>query len=71
MYMEWKNSMWTNKKFIILDANLYFFPIFELLSSISGKIENKAATRINNSLLSISNILIDINETRKPNARWV
>ena len=71
MYIEWKNPLWPNKKFIILDANLYFFPILELLSSISGKIENNAVIKINNSLLLILKILIDINETKNPKARWV
>ena len=69
--MEWKNPLWPNKKLIILDVNLYFFPILDFLSSMSGKIENKAATRINNSLLLISKILIDINETKNPKAKCV
>ena len=71
MYMEWKNPLWPNKKFIILDANLYFFPIFDFLSSMSGKIENKIVIKINNSLLLISKISININETKNPKAKWV
>ena len=69
MYIEWKNPLWPNKKFIILDVDLYFLPIFDFLWSMSGKIENKAATRINNSLLLILKILIDINEAKNPKAR--
>ena len=71
MYIEWKNPLWPNKKFIILDINLYFFPTFDLLSSMSGKIENNKTIKINNILLLIFKKLIDINETKNPKARWV
>ena len=71
MYIEWKNPLCPNIKLIIIDVFLYFLPIFDFLSSMSGKIENNIAIKTKNNLFSILKKSNDNKTTRKPNAKWV
>ena len=71
MYIEWKNPLCPKTKLIIVDAHLYFFPIFDFFSSISGKIENMTTTKIKINLFLISKNSIDNNAIKNPNAKCV
>ena len=65
----WIKPRWPKKKFIIFDVKLYFLPIFDLVSSISGKIEKNIVTKINKIVFSMLMKFKAIKEARNPNAK--
>ena len=71
MYIEWKNPLCPKTKFIIPEISLFFFPILDLVLSISGKIEKNTAIKIKNNLFWMLKKINDNNAVKSPNARWV
>jgi hypothetical protein len=71
MYIAWKKPLCPNIKLIIVEIILCSLPIFDFLSSISGKIENNIAIKTKSSLFWILKKFIESNETSNPNAKWV
>ena len=71
MQIVWKNPLWPKIKLIIFDVKLYFLPILDLVSSISGKIEKKIAIRINKIVFSMLKKFKANKETKSPKAKWV
>ena len=63
------NPLCPKKKFIILDINLFFLPIFDLDSSISGNKEKNKAIATNKILFSMLRKLNVNNEANNPNAK--